>query len=391
MPAPVVLIVAGSDSGGGAGIQADLKACEANGAFGTTSIAALTAQNTVGVQGVFGVSSEFVVQQMDSVLDDIGAHAIKTGMLATKEVIEAVAARIKSSGVKNVVIDPVMVARSGDPLIADDAVASFKTELFPLATIITPNLPEAGFLLGRTLDSASQMEAAAKELLSMGPQAVLLKGGHLAGSEEIVDFFATAEGVVRLPQATIETQNTHGTGCTLASTIAANLAKQVASPSPLADGKVDLLQAVKASAAYLHDVLEVSAAHSIGKGANGPLNHQRASEWVVAPEGVATKQPDGEGGEGTGQAESMPRTQKFWDAALASISASEEHSFLLGMVDGTLPADRFQYYVKQDSLYLLDFAQCLTILSDHAGVSAADSALLKMNAKGCAVAVRKRP
>ena len=225
----------------------------------------------------------------------------------------------------------------------------------------------------------------------MGPQAVLLKGGHLAGSEEIVDFFATAEGVVRLPQATIETQNTHGTGCTLASTIAANLAKQVASPSPLADGKVDLLQAVKASAAYLHDVLEVSAAHSIGKGANGPLNHQRASEWVVAPEGVATKQPDGEGGEGTGQAESMPRTQKFWDAALASISASEEHSFLLGMVDGTLPADRFQYYVKQDSLYLLDFAQCLTILSDHAGVSAADSALLKMNAKGCAVAVRKRP
>lgn len=151
MPAPVVLIIAGSDSGGGAGIQADLKACEANGAFGTTAIAALTAQNTVGVQGVFSVPPEFVVQQMDSVLDDIGSHAIKTGMLATKDVICAAAARIKASAVASVVIDPVMVASSGDPLIADDAVASFKTELFPLATIITPNLPEASFLLGRTL------------------------------------------------------------------------------------------------------------------------------------------------------------------------------------------------------------------------------------------------
>lgn len=339
MPAPVVLIVAGSDSGGGAGIQADLKACEANGAFGTTAISALTAQNTVGVQGVFGVSPEFVVQQMDSVLDDIGAHAIKTGMLATKEVIEAVAKRITSSGVKNVVVDPVMIASSGDPLIAADAVESFKTELFPLATVITPNLPEASFLLGRALTSASQMEEAAKELLAMGPAAVLLKGGHLAGSEEIIDFFATADGVVRLPHATIQTKNTHGTGCTLGSTIAANLAKQAANPHPLADGKLDLLGAVKAAAEYLHSVLEVSATHKIGKGDNGPLNHQRASSWVDPSEGVASKQAN-DGGSGTEP--EMPYTQQFWETAEKSITASENHSFLLKMVDGTLPKDQFQ-------------------------------------------------
>lgn len=146
---PVVLSIAGSDSGGGAGIQADLKACEANGVFGTTAIAALTAQNTAGVQGVFPIPAEFVTEQINSVVGDIGCHVAKTGMLPSREIISAVAKCLRAHAISHVVVDPVMVASSGDPLIADDAVESFKTELFPLASIITPNLPEAGHLLGR--------------------------------------------------------------------------------------------------------------------------------------------------------------------------------------------------------------------------------------------------
>jgi hydroxymethylpyrimidine/phosphomethylpyrimidine kinase len=175
MAIPIVLSIAGSDSGGGAGIQADLKACEANGAFGTTAIAALTAQNTIGVQGVHAIPAEFVTQQIDSVVSDIGCSAAKTGMLPTQDIIRAVAAALKAHAISLVVVDPVMVASSGDPLIAPDAVAAFKTELFPLASIITPNLPEASHLLGRPVTTLDEMEAAAKELLAMGPRSVLLK------------------------------------------------------------------------------------------------------------------------------------------------------------------------------------------------------------------------
>jgi hydroxymethylpyrimidine/phosphomethylpyrimidine kinase len=235
---PVVLTIAGSDSGGGAGIQADLKACEANGAFGTTAIAALTAQNTCGVQGVFPVDAQFLEQQINSVLDDIGCTVAKTGMLPTTEIITTVAKCLKGHKIGHLVIDPVMVASSGDPLIADDAVASFISELFPLASIITPNLPEASKLLGRSVSTVDEMEAAAVELLQMGPRAVLLKGGHLEGSDEITDVFATrGEGgdtlLSRLPTERVLTSNVHGTGCTLASAIAATLAKQLVGATEL--------------------------------------------------------------------------------------------------------------------------------------------------------------
>ncbi len=256
-----VLIVAGSDSGGGAGIQADLKTVMALGGYGATAITALTAQNTLGVQGVLPVPPGFVQQQMRSVLDDIGADAVKTGMLGTAEMVAAVAAALRGAGVP-VVVDPVMVAKGGARLLDDGAVTALLRDLLPLAALLTPNVPEAEALLGRPIPDHAAALDAARALLDLGARAVLLKGGHLSGPV-VEDVLATADDVEVIRSARIETRHTHGTGCTLASAVAAGLAQGM----PLRD-------AVLRAGAYVHAA--ILAAPGLG-GGHGPLGHGAAA------------------------------------------------------------------------------------------------------------------
>ena len=258
-----VLTIAGSDSGGGAGIQADLKTFAALGCYGMSAITALTAQNTQGVRGIHGVPPEFVRQQIDAVVEDIGVDAVKIGMLATPEVVHAVADAIEAHRLPHVVLDPVMVATSGDRLIASETVGVLVKRLFPLAELITPNLDEAGLLLGGTpahMPTTESLEADAQALRAMGAPAALLKGGHLPGNW-VVDVLATASGCERLESARIATHNGHGTGCTLSSAIAAHLA--LGHP---------LSEAVRLGRAYILRAIEAGARVHTGHG-HGPLNH----------------------------------------------------------------------------------------------------------------------
>lgn len=254
-----VLIVAGSDSGGGAGIQADIKTVTALGGYAATAIAALTAQNTMGVFGILDVPPEFVAQQMTLVLDDIGADAIKTGMLHRAEVIGAVCDEIAARAPSiPVVVDPVMVAKGGQALLQDAAQQALRDRLLPLAAVLTPNVPEAEVLTGRTIVSDNDMEAAARALLAMGPKAVLLKGGHRSGPV-VRDLLVTREGSDTFEAPRIETKHTHGTGCTLASAVATGLAQG----RPLKD-------AVARAHAYVQAAIR--AAPGLGRG-KGPLGH----------------------------------------------------------------------------------------------------------------------
>lgn len=254
-----VLIVAGSDSGGGAGIQADLKAVTALGAFGMTAITALTAQNTLGVHGVMPVPADFIRQQMRVVLQDLGADAIKTGMLHDSATIETVCEEIAAGapGVK-LVADPVMVAKGGHRLLQADAVEALRRRLLPLATIITPNLPEAEVLCGMEILDEAAMRRAVPALRALGAHAVLLKGGHLEG-ERVLDLLVTPENVEEFVAPRIETRHTHGTGCTLASAIAAGLAQGMA-----------LRDAVARARSYVRAA--ILAAPGYGQG-HGPLDH----------------------------------------------------------------------------------------------------------------------
>ncbi len=211
-----VLTIAGSDSGGGAGIQADLKTFSALGCFGMSAITALTAQNTRVVTGIFPAPPEFIGQQIDAVMDDIGTDAVKIGMLHSPEVIEVVAEKLEQWHSPNVVVDPVMISKSGDKLLLDDAVTALKERLLPLATVITPNLPEASVLLGRPVETAEDMPAAARELAELGAVNVLVKGGHLTGEKSHDLLYESATGkMIELPGKRIDTSNSHGTGCTL--------------------------------------------------------------------------------------------------------------------------------------------------------------------------------
>eukprot|EP00308_Calcidiscus_leptoporus_P000965 CAMPEP_0119358686 /NCGR_PEP_ID=MMETSP1334-20130426/6826_1 /TAXON_ID=127549 /ORGANISM="Calcidiscus leptoporus, Strain RCC1130" /LENGTH=522 /DNA_ID=CAMNT_0007373229 /DNA_START=14 /DNA_END=1579 /DNA_ORIENTATION=+ len=344
--APIVLTVAGSDSGGGAGIQADIKTCEALGVFATTAIVALTAQNTKGVQGVFGVPKEFVREQIDSVADDMGAHVVKTGMLPTAEAIEAVAAALDAHGKTVRVIDPVFVAASGDTLVAPEAVESIRNILLPSATVLTPNMHEAGALLGRPPpETVAEMREAASALLALGARSVVLKGGRLPPSEAgggMVDIFADTNGhLLELRHTRYDTPNTHGTGCTLAAAIAAEIAKQIHAGA----AEPDILAAVRSAREYLSEVLETSVALRIGAGARGPLNHARAA-WA----------PLGAGSEGVSAA--------LWgDAQVQLIAADCRQSggFVAALADGSLPKDRFAGYVAQDKFFLEAFAQAYAI------------------------------
>lgn len=268
-----ILIIAGSDSGGGAGIQADIKTVTALGGYAMTAVTALTAQNTCGVQGVQGIEPAFIREQIRSVVEDIGIDCIKTGMLHDRAVIDAVADELEISawGVPRV-IDPVMVAQSGDRLVADDSMAYLRDRLIPGARLMTPNIPEAQALLGEPIESTGAMEAAAEALLAFGSEAVLLKGGHLA-DPVLVDVLATSAGTVRLEHPRIDTRSDHGTGCTLASAIAEGLGRELT-----------LAHAVHRGRDYLHAAL--ASAPVLGRG-HGPVNHSH----TVRPYGLA---PDGD-------------------------------------------------------------------------------------------------
>ena len=256
-----VLTIAGSDSGGGAGIQADLKTFAALGCYGMTAITALTAQNTVGVQGIHAVPPAFLRSQLQSVIEDIGVDAVKIGMLHEPGVVEVVAWAIQHYQLQRVVLDPVMVATSGDRLIADATVRVLVDHLFPLATVITPNLDEASLLLGRPIAAVSDLSGAAQALLSQGARAVLLKGGHLPG-DQVVDVLARPGHVdMVLASARMASRNTHGTGCTLSSAIAAHLA--LGEP---------LEPAVRAARQYILGAIQAGAGVQVGHG-HGPLNH----------------------------------------------------------------------------------------------------------------------
>jgi hydroxymethylpyrimidine/phosphomethylpyrimidine kinase len=252
------LTIAGSDSGGGAGIQADLKTFAAHRVFGTCAITAVTAQNTLGVTMWRAVASDLVTAQIEAVAGDFGVDAVKVGMLANAAIVEAVAAAIAELDLPHVVVDPVMIAKGGDRLLEDEAVAAIRAELLPLAHVVTPNVPEAEVLSGRTIRSVDDMRTAGARILELGPRVVLVKGGHLEGPESI-DVVCTAPGTFDLRAPRIETRHTHGTGCTLSSAIAANLALGLDDHAALSRAR---------------DYLDGAIRHAPGLGRGyGPLGH----------------------------------------------------------------------------------------------------------------------
>lgn len=279
---PTALTIAGSDSGGGAGIQADLKTFQARGVFGTSAITALTAQNTVGVWGVHPVPPEFVRKQIDTVLDDIGADAIKTGMLVDAATIHAVADALEAHGAKNIVVDPVMIAKSGDTLLADAARGALIERMLPLARVVTPNLHEAGALLGRPVRTLDDMRIAAREFVALGAAAVVVKGGHLDDEEDAIDVLFDGEGYRDFRTPRVATGDTHGTGCTFASAIAAELAKGA-----------DLAHAVAVAKRYLDGAIRAGAGRGIGAG-HGPVDHVWALRGAIE-DGETVADPAGAG------------------------------------------------------------------------------------------------
>lgn len=259
-----VLIVAGSDSGGGAGIQADIKSVTALGGFAATAITALTAQNTLGVHDVFPVDIDFIRKQMRVVLNDIGADSLKTGMLHSPEVIEAVCGVVDSdaAGIP-LVVDPVMVAKGGASLLADEAVAILRDRLLPLAHVITPNIPEAETLLGEEIGSLDDMKAAAEKLKSMGPAAVVLKGGHMGGND-LTDVLLDDDGFHLFETTRVETAHTHGTGCTLASAIATGIAQGMPLPAAVGRAQAYVIAAIKGAPGFGAGHGPIDHGHTVG-------------------------------------------------------------------------------------------------------------------------------
>ena len=252
------LTIAGSDSGGGAGIQADLKTFAAHGVFGTSAVTAVTAQNTRGVLCWQAMPADLVIAQIEAVAGDIGTDAVKVGMLATAAIVEAVAAAIRALDLPQVVVDPVMIAKGGDRLLEEDAVGAIRAELLPNAHVVTPNVPEAEVLAGCSIRSVEDMRDAGRRILRLGPRVVLVKGGHLGG-EDSVDVACTADDAFEIRRPRIDTRHTHGTGCTLSSAIAANLALGLSDR-----------QALEAAREYLDGAIR--GAPGLG-GGHGPLNH----------------------------------------------------------------------------------------------------------------------
>ena len=259
---PRVLTIAGSDSGGGAGIQADIKAISATGSYAASAVTAVTVQNTLGVEGVHPVPPEIIAAQIDCVLSDIGTDAVKIGMLHSAEVVLAVRDALLRNAARNIVLDPVMVSTSGHRLIEDSAVKVLSEELIPLARVITPNVPEAEILSGMRINSQADLPEAARKLSCGGRVSVLMKAGHLSETT-LTDIFYNAESgsMLELSAPRIDTPNTHGTGCTLSSAFASFLARGFC-----------LDDAARAATSYIHGAIEAGAAFSIGHG-HGPVNH----------------------------------------------------------------------------------------------------------------------
>jgi hydroxymethylpyrimidine/phosphomethylpyrimidine kinase len=251
------LTIAGSDSGGGAGIQADLKTFAALGVYGTSAITAITAQNTVRVTAILALSPRMVAAQIDAVITDIGAHALKTGMLANAKIIETVVKKIQEHRLRNLVVDPVMVATSGDLLIKKNAVAALRSRLIPLAAVVTPNIPEAEELTGMALRTSEDIEESARRIVAMGAKSVVIKGGHRAGPA--VDLYYDGKKFIAFHAPRIRTKNTHGTGCTFSAAIAAYLAR---------GEKVE--RAVDLSKKYI--TAAITKAFAVGSG-HGPVHH----------------------------------------------------------------------------------------------------------------------
>jgi hydroxymethylpyrimidine/phosphomethylpyrimidine kinase len=254
---PTALTIAGSDSGGGAGIQADLKTFAALGVYGTSALTAITAQNTVGVTAVHEIPAGVIAAQIEAVISDIGADAVKTGMLSSSAIVEVVARELRRHGVERLVVDPVMIAKSGDPLLKQEAVEALRTRLVPLAAVVTPNIPEAEVLTGMTITSQEDMRRAAEQILGMGARGVVVKGGHLEGPA--TDLFYDGSDFHEFTAPRIDTVNTHGTGCTFASAIAAGLAQGLPVIDAVAQAKEYVTEAIRQS-------------FPIGQG-HGPLNH----------------------------------------------------------------------------------------------------------------------
>ncbi|UCC82082.1 MAG: bifunctional hydroxymethylpyrimidine kinase/phosphomethylpyrimidine kinase [Gemmatimonadota bacterium] len=254
----VALTIAGSDSGGGAGIQADLKTFHAFGVFGTSAITAITAQNTVGVRSIQKIEPDVVADQIRAVADDLKPAAAKTGMLADAPIIEAVASAIRETGLAHLVVDPVMVAKSGDRLLEEDAVNALAMQLLPLSEVLTPNLPEAAILAGRRVETVDDMRAAAEILADRGAQSVLVKGGHLSG-DVLIDLFFDGADWHEWQERRHDTRHTHGTGCTLSAAICAGLA--------LGWPRVEAVEKAR-----LYTQRAIETAPELGEG-HGPLNH----------------------------------------------------------------------------------------------------------------------
>lgn len=256
----IALTIAGSDSGGGAGIQADLKTFHQLGVFGTSAIAAITAQNTIGVTDWQAVPTKLVLAQIEAVATDLPPDAVKTGMLGSSEIVEAVAASIRRFEMKNYVLDPVMVATSGDLLIETDAVEAIRRQLVPLAAVVTPNADEAAVMCGFAVTDLNSMRQAAEAILAMGARSVLVKGGHVTGTNpaEVIDLLCDGE-FIEFRHARIDTTSTHGTGCTLSAAIAASLAKGAT-----------VRESVQVATDFVHEALRT--APGLGRG-HGPLNH----------------------------------------------------------------------------------------------------------------------
>ena len=257
MNIPKAMTIAGSDSGGGAGIQADLKTFAALGVYGTSTLTAITAQNTVGVTAVHEIPTDVITAQIDAVLSDIGADAVKTGMLSSGAIIECVVEALKNHGVQQLVVDPVMVAKSGDSLLREDAVETLRTRLLPLAAVVTPNIPEAEALTETKIVSGADVRRAAEAIVAMGARSVVVKGGHREGPA--TDLFYDGSDFREFTAPRIDTVNTHGTGCTFASAVAAGLARGMAVTDAVALAKDYVTEAIRTS-------------FPIGQG-HGPLNH----------------------------------------------------------------------------------------------------------------------
>ncbi len=259
---PRVLTIAGSDSGGGAGVQADIKTISATGSYAASAITAITVQNTIGVEQVYGIPAEIIGAQIQAVISDIGVDSIKIGMLHSAEIIHTIAEQIKKWNITNVVLDPVMISTSGHKLIEDSAISSLKTELFPLARVVTPNIPEAEFLTGIQIKSQQELPQIARTLSCGGKISVLMKAGH-AVENELVDIFYNAETdtILELRSPRINSKNTHGTGCTISSAFASYLAQGYS-----------LDDAAKAAKEYIRKAIEAGAEYEIGHG-HGPVDH----------------------------------------------------------------------------------------------------------------------